>query len=206
MTRFLKTLYATLPLTLAASAHAGLTANVGWVSDYYFRGILQHPSSASGGLDYEHSGFYAGSWAADVGDGLEVDVYGGWSGDVGGFSLGLGVTGYYYTGDFDDTYEELNFSFGYGFATAEVAVGEYDNFAGPTQDYTYYALTLEKGGLYGKYGGFSQDFDFDYVELGYGFELEGFDLSVALLFNDDPAADERDEALVVGVGKTFTLD
>ncbi len=35
----------------------------------------------------------------------------------------------------------------------DVAVGEYENFSGPTQDYTYYSLTLEKDGFYGKYAG-----------------------------------------------------
>lgn len=206
MTDLTKTLTALLLLTSTATAHAGLSGNVGWVSDYYFRGLLQHPSSASAGLDFEHSGFYAGTWAADVGDGLEVDVYGGWGGELSGFALGAGFTGYYYTGDFDDTYEELNLSFGYGLASAEIAVGEYDNFGGPTQDYTYYSLTIAKDGLYGKYGGFSRDFDFDYLEFGYGTEFEGFDLSFALIVSDDPAADETDEALVVGIGKSFTLD
>ncbi len=199
-------LLASLTLLGPAAACAELTANLGWVSDYYFRGIAQHPSSASAGIDFEHAGLYLGSWAADVGDGLEVDVYGGWSGEISDFTVGAGFTGYYYTGDFDDTYEEVNLNFGYGIASAEVAVGQYDNFAGPTQDYTYYALTLEKNGLYGKYGGFSQDFDFDYLELGYGTELEGFDLSFALIVGDDPASSETDEAIVVGIGKTFTLD
>ena len=189
-----------------AAAHAELSANVGWVSDYYFRGIMQHASSASAGIDYGHeNGFYAGAWGADVGDGLEVDGYLGWSGEVQGFNLGAGFTGYYYTGDFDDTYQEVNLSFGYGIATVDVAVGEYDNFDGPTQDYTFYSLTLEKDGLYGKYGGFSQDFDSEYLELGYGMSLESFDLSVALILSDSPAQPEVDEALVFGIGKSFTL-
>ena len=50
----------------------------------------------------------------------------------------------------------------------EVAVGRYDNFDGPTQDYTYYAVSLEKNGFYGKIGGFAQDFDGEYFEGGYG--------------------------------------
>ena len=62
---------------------ADLSANIGFVSDYVFRGIYQAPSSASAGIDYEHdSGFYIGTWGADVGDGLETDVYFGYGGDV----------------------------------------------------------------------------------------------------------------------------
>ena len=59
-------------------------------------------------MDYENGGFYIGTWAADVGDGLEVDGYFGYGIETeSGFSVGLGFTGYY-TGEFDDTYEEIN--------------------------------------------------------------------------------------------------
>ncbi|MGB5352150.1 MAG: TorF family putative porin [Woeseia sp.] len=195
-----------LILLFSLNAAAELSANVGWVSDYYYRGIAQHASSASAGIDFDKDGFYVGSWAADVGDGLEVDTYFGWGGEIGDVSIGGGFTGYYYTGDFDDTYQELNFSLGYGIASAEVAVGEYDNFAGPTQDYTYYALTLEKEGFYGKYAGFSQDFAGNYLELGYGASLETLDLSIALILSDKDLVGNKDEALVFGISKSFQLD
>lgn len=197
-----------IPLTLLLSVNAAaeLSANVGWVSDYYYRGIFQHASSASAGLDFDQNGFYVGTWAADVGDGLEVDTYFGWNGEIGDVSVGGGFTGYYYTGDFDDTYQEVNLSMAYGIASAEIAVGEYDNFAGPTQDYTYYALTLEKEGFYGKYAGFSQDFAGNYLELGYGASLEIADLSIALIVSDKDLVGDRDEALVFGISKSFQLD
>ena len=54
-----------------------LSANIGFNSNYVFRGIPQEKSSAFGGLDLEAGGFYLGTWAADVGDGAEIDVYGG---------------------------------------------------------------------------------------------------------------------------------
>ena len=97
-----------LPASLAAAVLAGtgfatpaladLSANVGFASEYYYRGIKQKESSASAGLDFETGGFYVGTWAADVGDGLEVDLYGGYNLELGEFTLGAGVTGYYYTG------------------------------------------------------------------------------------------------------------
>ena len=121
---------------------------LGFASEYYYRGIFQESSSASAGIDYESSGFYAGTWAADVGDGLEVDGYFGYGADVGDCqSLSVGFTGYYYTGDFDDTYQEINLGAGFGIFSLDVAVGEYDNFDGPTLDYTYYSLTAEKNGF-----------------------------------------------------------
>ena len=61
----------------------------------------------------------------------------------------------------------------------DVAIGEYENFAGPTLDYTYYSLTLEKNGFYGTYGGFSQDASGDYFEVGYGTTISDIDFGVS---------------------------
>ena len=62
-------------LGTAQVATADVSYNVGYVSEYYFRGILQKSSSASAGIDYEEGGFYIGAWGADVGDGIEYDIY-----------------------------------------------------------------------------------------------------------------------------------
>ena len=198
----------TIPLIALAAgpAVAGWSANVGFASDYYFRGIFQAPSSAQGGLDFEGNGFYAGTWAADVEDGLEVDGYFGYGGQFGELTFSAGYTGYFYTGDFDDTYQELNLSTGLGLFLLDVAIGEYDNFDGPTQDFTYYALTLEKNGLYGKLAGFARDFEGEYLELGYGFSLAEIDLGfVAIVANDDLVRDQE-ESLVFTIGKTFEIN
>lgn len=204
-TRFTSTL--ALTLLAASSAHADFSANLGFASDYYYRGIFQAGSSASGGLDYESGGFYAGTWAADVKDGLEVDGYFGYGGEAGDFGYSIGYTGYFYTGDFDDTYQEINLGGSYGLLAVDVAVGEYENFTGPTQDYTYYSLTLEKDGFYGKYAGFSQDFDGDYFELGYGATVAEIDFGITLIFNDDQLSSdgESDEALIFSIGKSFDI-
>ena len=193
-------------------AQADWSANLGWASEYHFRGIFQHSSSANGGIDFEQDGFYAGAWAADVGDGLEVDGYFGYGGEYEDFTYAIGFTGYYYTGDFDDTYQEINLGFGYQILSVDVAIGEYENFAGPTQDYTYYALTLEQNGFYGTFAGFSQDADGEYLELGYGTSLADFDVGVVLILaNDDllcspgdPTCRE-DESLLFTIGKSFDL-
>ncbi|MEK9819219.1 MAG: TorF family putative porin, partial [Pseudomonadales bacterium] len=62
----------------ATQANADVSYNIGYASEYYFRGILQKESSGSAGIDFEQGGLYLGTWAADVGDGLEVDLYGGY--------------------------------------------------------------------------------------------------------------------------------
>jgi uncharacterized protein (TIGR02001 family) len=192
-------------LTITGVAQAEWSANVGFASEYYYRGIFQESSSASAGIDYESSGFYVGTWAADVGDGLEVDVYGGYGADVGDVSLSAGFTGYYYTGDFDDTYQEINLGAGFNIFSLDVAVGQYDNFDGPTLDYTYYSLTAEKNGFYGKYAGFSQDAEGEYLELGYGTTVSDIDLGVSLIFSNADLVGEDDEAIVFTIGKAFDL-
>lgn len=53
-------------VTLSSQAQADWTANLGFASEYYYRGIFQESSSANGGLDFESGGIYAGTWAADV--------------------------------------------------------------------------------------------------------------------------------------------
>lgn len=202
-----KTAFVAITLCMSGLAHAGLSVNLGYASDYFYRGILQAESSPSGGVDYEQGGFYAGVWAADVKDGLEVDGYFGYGGEVGAINYSVGYTGYFYTGDFDDTYQEINLGGSFGLATLDVAIGQWDAFGAPTQDYTYYALTVEKDGLYGKYGGFSQDFSGEYFEAGYGATVAEIDLGIAIIFNDKDLSGtgSSDESLVFTIGKTFDL-
>ena len=170
-----------------ATSHAEITANVGWVSEYIFRGIFQEDSSAFAGVDYaSDGGFYLGTWGADVGDGLETDLYFGYAGGED-FTYKIGFTGYYYTDDFDDTYEEVNLGIGYGIFALDVAIGEWDGFGTPA-DYTFTSVTISpEMWPYFKIGSFSDDFDGDYFELGYTYSIEehGVDLSFALVHSDD---------------------
>ena len=206
-----------LPAAIAASLLAGVTApaqadfsaNIGYASEYIFRGILQKNSSASAGLDFEAGGFYAGTWAADVGDGLEVDGYLGYMLELGEFSVGAGFTGYYYTDDFDDTYEEINLMAGWRFISVSYSIGEWDNddgFDGKGGDeYDFLDITLEYEGFYGTYGTFGQDADGSYFEAGYGTEIGGFDVGIAAIYSDDDLIGDDDTALVFTLGKTFDL-
>ena len=192
-------------LTATSAANADWSANAGFASEYHYRGIFQKSNSASAGLDYEANGFYAGTWAADVGDGMEVDGYFGYGADLGEGCRRRGFTGYYYTGDFDDTYQEINLGAGFGDLTLDVAVGEYDNFDGPTLDYTFYSLTYEKNGFYGKYGGFEQDAEGEYFEFGYGTTVAEIDLGVSLIFANDDLVGDEEESIVFTIGKAFDL-
>ncbi len=206
MKSLLKTSLVGTLLVFCSVAQADWSANLGYASEYHYRGIFQKRSSANGGIDYEAGGFYAGTWAADVGDGLEIDGYFGYGGEAGDFSYSVGYTGYFYTGDFDDTYQEINLGAGFGLLSIEAAIGEYDNFDGPTLDYTYYAVTLEKNGFYGKLGGFAQDFEGEYIELGYGTTVAEIDVGVALIFANDDLVGDDEESIVLTIGKSFDLN
>lgn len=194
-----------------AEEGGSLSANVGFASEYYFRGILQNDASASAGIDYENGGFYVGAWTADVGDGLEVDVYGGYGIETeSGIGISLGFTTYQYTGDFDSEYNEVNLNLSYGIFSIEYSKGTQDDDASlniTETDYDFFALTLEKNGFYGKYASFGDEADGDYIELGYGTEVGGFDLGIAAIINDEDLGEggDDDEALVLTIGKTFDL-
>ena len=196
--------------TVSAPALAvDLSANLGYNSQYIYRGIPQKNSSAFGGLDLAAGGFYAGTWGADVGDGIEIDYYGGYGFEVGDFNFGVGGTLYTYTGDFDDTYKEVNLSAGWKFLTFDAAIGKYDNFDGPTLNYQFYSVTAEHNGFYGKVGWFADDFDGTYLEGGYGNtltvqETDLFDYAFAVIYSDSTLlGGSSDTNFVFTLSKTF---
>ena len=100
---------------LGAESPFSFSGNIGFTTDYRFRGVTLTDSgfAVQGGFDLSHSsGFYVGTWASNldedtVGYGsAELDIYGGWSGTlVDGLSANVGVIGYLYpdapAGDFD---------------------------------------------------------------------------------------------------------
>lgn len=87
-----------------------VTTNIGFVSDYYTRGISQswHKPAVQGGVDVAHaSGFYAGVWGSNVSPNtfpdatMEIDVYGGYNGSISaveGLGYSIGAIGYIYPG------------------------------------------------------------------------------------------------------------
>jgi uncharacterized protein (TIGR02001 family) len=94
----------------SGSAFAGVTGNVGAVSEYFFRGLAQDSvvtgrsdgkPAIQGGLDYSHvSGFYAGLWGSNVSwgaGGSETDFYLGYSTKIAEtFGVDIGAIYYAY--------------------------------------------------------------------------------------------------------------
>lgn len=203
------TLAATMAVISTPALAVDMSANIGYNSQYIYRGIPQSTSSAFAGLDLNAGGFYLGTWGADVDDGIEVDFYGGYGFDVGDFNFGIGGTVYTYTGDFDDTYKEVNLSAGWKFLTFDAAIGNYGNFDGPTLDYEFYSLTAAYNGFYGKIGTFQNDFDGSYYEAGYGNtltlqETNLFDYAFAVIYSDSTLlGGDSDTNFVLTLSKTF---
>ncbi len=171
-------------LGMTTSVNAEWSANIGYASEYFYRGIYQDESSGSAGVDFEANGFNIGTWVADVGDGLEYDIYGGYTLSGEDWSLGLGFTGYYYTDDFDDTYEEVNFSASWSFISIGYSVGEWDGFGAP-QDYDFLEIGFEYNGFSALFGSFGDEFDGDYFQLGYGTTIADVDVGVSYIYSSD---------------------
>ena len=209
ITAIAATVLAASSVSQVALAEGSVSANIGYVSQYHYRGIQQTGSgSASAGLDYENDGFYVGAWAADVADGLEVDLYGGYGIEFdSGLSLGLGVTTYQYTGDFDSAYNEVNFSAGFGLFSVGYSQGEWDGVVGDEAategDYSILTISLESNGFSGTFGTYGQDSEGEYFDLAYGTEIGGFDVGVGIILSGSDLDD--DESMYFSVSKSFDL-
>jgi uncharacterized protein (TIGR02001 family) len=173
------------PAPAPAPAATPITANIGLVSDYRFRGISQtwKRPAVQGGFDYAHaSGWYLGVWGSNVsgnsynnGAGLEMDLYGGFKAAVTeGVTLDLGALAYVYPGarmnrapgvpsgdhyDNVDLYAALtagNFS-----GKLSVAATDYFGLDGNTAGYAYFSALTPAGSSKGS----------AYLDLNYGVDL-----------------------------------
>lgn len=89
----------------AVSQTLTLAANVSLVSDYRFRGISMSDKDIAlqGGFDLgTKSGFYVGTWGSSIdtfaGSELELDIYGGYGGELAELAYDVGVLAYTYPG------------------------------------------------------------------------------------------------------------
>lgn len=214
---------------IPATSFADTTGNIGFVTDYIFRGILQAPSSAYAGADWSgEKGAYVGTWWADVSQGLETDIYAGWTGGGDNVKFKIGYTGYRYFDNFDGNYDELNLGLYAGIFSLDIAAGTYDGdqlfkgdpVKGGSQGYVFTSVTLTpKTGPYYKVGFWSGDYkkniisykgtshDAYYAEIGYDYKMEeqGLDLTVAFTWAPDMFDNEGtgDYNVVFGIKKTF---
>ena len=179
-----------------ADDHASsVSYNIGFMSEYWYRGVYQSDSAVSVGADYEAGSFYAGTWWADVDDGVEYDIYAGFTFEMMGMPMYLGATGYYYSDNFDGDYEELNAGVDMGFMSLDVAFsGEYETGAngvddGTTSDYEHYTITLPLSfvglPLDYSYQTFQDELSGFTHELSYGTTVGGADVGLVLGKNSE---------------------
>lgn len=195
---------------LSSPVKAETSANIGLVSQYHFRGVQQTAGpSTSVGIDHESNGFSLGSWVADVDDGLEIDIYGGyeyaWSDN---FSLFIGATSYQYTGDFDSAYNELNVSGNYGIFSIGYHLGRWDgevgNEAATESDYNVTTLGFSQGDFSGELGIYGGGSEGEYLDIAYNTSIGNFDISIGLLVSGSDLDD--DESLYFSFRKNFVVN
>jgi uncharacterized protein (TIGR02001 family) len=215
-----KTLLATAIITASSTgsniANAELSANAGFVSEYYFRGQNLGDAALYAGVDYEAGGFYAGTWWIDDGDsgndGLETDFYFGYGFDVGSVSLGLGYTRYEYTytGDFE---HEINFTAGINAFSLEYSTGEDDDEGADETDYDFLALSWGGevfGATIGTFENDDTDDSYDYIEFSASGEVAGLDATITLgqtsnVESGGVDAESGDGYLFIDISKSFDL-
>lgn len=134
------------------SSEFTISGNATVASDYRFRGIsfTDGDLTVQGGIDVGHSsGLYVGVWGSNLEDSAtfgnsELDIYGGWSGDIGGgITADVGLLYFYFPNgdnglagpsDFFEPYGSLsgdlgpaNLTVGFNYAWSQAAIGDDDN-------------------------------------------------------------------------------
>lgn len=116
----------TTALLVSPAAFAGLTGNVGGVSEYMFRGVSQSTGAAlQGGIDYVHeSGLYVGTWASNISfaGGTETDLYAGYAGKFGDVGFDVGALYYWYPEEDENASEYSTFEAYLGFSFGPVGL------------------------------------------------------------------------------------
>jgi uncharacterized protein (TIGR02001 family) len=218
------------PLVDEKGIPGSFSANVALTSEYFFRGLSQTDDAPAlqGGLDYNVDlgksgvGAYLGVWGSNVdfnegpgidGATVEIDLYGGLTGEIGNTGLGwdAGVIYYAYPGaqtslnyDFVEVMGALSYDF--DVASASLSVNYSPDYTAGSGDaiYTKFGVSVPvmKKVDIGAYVGrqvidnntaFGQP---DYWEwnVSAGVNVAGFDLSLAytgtdISGNSDPAGD-----------------
>jgi len=188
-------------MSLSMFAHAGeavadedassVSYNVGYMSDYWYRGVFIHESAVSFGADYESGGLYAGTWFADVGKGLEYDIYAGYSMDLSeNMSAYLGYTYYLYTDDMDSDYKEYNIGVSMGPISIDYADGTYETAV--EEDYTHTQVSLDMSAIglpltftIGDWGGDKVALTGEWYSVSYGATVSGVDVGLEVGQNSD---------------------
>lgn len=191
---------ATVATAGVASAEGTVTANVQLTSDYVFRGIslADNGPALQGGADYVADAWYAGVWGSNVTEGLELDVYAGFTPTTGPVDWDIGAIGYFYPGADDNgaefDYYEIKVAASHDFTeqfTAGAAVYYAPENFGDTGDATYWELNAsyeitEAIAINGAYGnqnieepnGPNSEDDYNTWNVGVAWAMHGFQVDL----------------------------
>lgn len=201
-----------------------ITGNVGFFSDYAFRGVSQTDEGPAiqGGFDYAHSsGFYLGTWGSNVelGDAsMEWDVYGGYNGKITndlGYTVGL--LQYFYPDLSDADTLEVNAGLSYKWFGLKASYSLTDYFGFADSDGTVYwdasfnyelPAAVMLGLHYGYTTGEGDQEDYADYKVGVSKAFGGFNVGLAYVATDDDGEDFygnkiADDRFILSVGKTF---
>ena len=199
---------------VAEEGGMSVSYNIGYMSEYWYRGAYQAESSMSFGADVEMGPMYIGMWGADVSDaagagaGSEIDLYAGYNFELMSIPMYVGVTGYYYTDNFDQDYEEVNFGGDFGMFSFDAAVlGSYKSKPGTaSSDYGHFTLTVPLGMLDYSYQTFTGgSLHYATHELSYSASVNGIDLGATLGKNNDGGAGASPNSLQNTTYANFTI-
>lgn len=205
-------------------------ANVGFVSEYSFRGIAQsnEEPAIQGGFDLSHSsGLYAGVWASSVDfndASIETDFYAGYSSSIDNFSYDIGAIYYAYpgaAGSLDYDFYELSLAAGYDFGlfSTSASINYSPEYFADSGHAEYYALSIDvplpyelSANAHVGYQNIEDNAAFgtpDYTDWGAGlaYNWKGFDLSLSYIDTDlsEPSecADGCDAKVIFGISRSF---
>ena len=227
-----------------ADAHTphSFSANVTLTSDYVYRGVTQtnEGPALQGGFDYSHaSGFYLGVWASNLefngedttnDPSLEIDVYGGMSGEFqNGLGWDVGALYYIYPDQNEDTANDYDFLELYGSLsytwdteyqpTADIGVAYSPDFYGEddTGIWVHGGLGFSIPDMVDPYvqvgyqdvdGDKSTDgFDYTYYAIGVSKTIDILTFDLSWQDSDSPVCDGGDddfcEAVVFSISSSF---
>lgn len=199
-----------------------LSANAALVTDYRFRGLsLSDKDTAfQGGFDLAHeSGFYAGTWGSSIenfnGSELELDIYGGYAGQIGEISTDIGFLAYTYPGasantDYYEVYgsvggsvDVIDWSLGANYAFDQDGTGDQDNI------YIYLNTSASLGdtpfsvvgNIAYENGAFGTD-KWDWL-LGLSYGFEQFSLSVNYIDTANTGSSAGDAGVIAMLSASF---
>lgn len=191
------------------AAHADVAATVGVSNMYYWRGFdLGGGAALSADVNVSGNGFVAGMWTSsgDGSLGTEYDLYAAYSGKVGDFTFGLGLTSYNYPTLGDDSiapgdYVELIPTIGYGpFKLTYYDAVAADHAPLGNKDYAYATaeLTFEKFAF--KYGQHMDDGDKTYAHLDATYKYnDKLSFTIGKLIDDNDEGVNDDVNVVVNL-------